>query len=78
MNHMTNSGIIPTYDLWRQEFVIHFRDENDIERHRSELLTIRQLPDQHVRSFVSRLNSLYDLAKGKAAQPPKNVDFTPN
>ena len=77
IEYITNlkaEGKTPSYKEWKEDMIIRFRDESDIERLRSQLRDLRQLPDQRVRSFVAKINSLYDLANGKTVKVPTNLN----
>lgn len=74
MNTVKNEGRSPTYQEWKKEMIIRFRDESDIERLRSQLRELRQKPDSRVRTFVAKLNNLYDLANGKTVAIPPTVN----
>ena len=74
MNNLKNEGKTPTYADWKQDMIIRFRDESDIERLRSQLRELRQTSDQRVRSFVAKINSLYDQANGRTVKVPTNVN----
>ena len=71
--NVKNDGLPYSYDNWKHDMIVRFRDESDIERLRSQLLELRQLPEQRVRSYVSKLNGLFDLVHGKAIKMPANV-----
>jgi hypothetical protein len=54
-----------TYKIWKVNFLKRFQDETGIERVRSKLNNLSQLPDQSVKTFISRINSLYNRVHGK-------------
>ena len=53
------------YNNRKKELQKRFTDESDIEKLKTKLKSLKQMPDQRVRSFISRINNLFDMVHGK-------------
>ena len=60
------------YEEWKSDFIACFRNESDIEKLKTKLNNLRQTGDQRTRSFVAKLDKLYDTIYGP--EPPSPVE----
>ena len=64
--HLTyTEGMEKTYKNWSADLLKRFRDTADIERLKTKLQCIKQRPDQRMKAFIMKVDSLYDSIYGK-------------
>jgi hypothetical protein len=64
-NYAEEQGNQLNYDDWRKDIIERFQDSFDLAALRKKLNTLRKRPEENCRTFVSRLNNLYDTIEGK-------------
>ncbi|KAI9550769.1 hypothetical protein GHT06_004555 [Daphnia sinensis] len=53
------------YDEWKAAIIERFQDAFDLAALKKKLFKLKQKPEENCRTFVSRLNNLYDTIEGK-------------
>ncbi|KAI9550704.1 hypothetical protein GHT06_006205 [Daphnia sinensis] len=53
------------YDEWKAAIIKRFQDAFDLAALKKKLFKLKQKPEENCRTFVSRLNNLYDTIEGK-------------
>ncbi|KAI9562508.1 hypothetical protein GHT06_009949 [Daphnia sinensis] len=53
------------YEEWRAAIIDRFQDAFDLVALKKKLFKLKQKPEENCRTFVSRLNNLYDTIEGK-------------
>lgn len=56
------------YAVWEKAFLKRFTNKSQIEKLRNRLNMLRQNSDQEVQSYISNINSLYNIVNGKASK----------
>ena len=65
MQQQKTIGNKPDYETWKLAIIGRFQDASDVERNRVKLNELRQLPGQRMKTFIAKLNKLYDLVNGR-------------
>ena len=69
--HLTfMDGEETSYKDWKKDIVHRFRDTADIELLKNKLHFTRQKPDQRMKAFISKVESLYDSIYGRLDADP--------
>ena len=61
-DNLTNDG--RRYDNWKKKLIAQFQTGAEIEDYRQKLVALKQRDDQKVKSFINRINFLYDIVHG--------------
>ena len=56
------------YEFWKDSIIERFQNESDIDQLKNTLQNLTQAPGQRTKSFISRLNSLFDDVYGRERQ----------
>ena len=65
---------LTNYNEWKEDLIKRFIDEADLDKLRSKLQKLKQLPEQKTKAFIGKINSLYDSIYGKEKLVSANAD----
>ena len=62
------------YDFWKASIIERFQNESDIEQLKNSVQHLTQAPGQRTKSFIAKINGLYDDAYGKERPLGRTAD----